>query len=106
MDHSSKLACAAIIKEAVKDWRRWKDVRVRPGNLLPGDIHKWVNAKALGYATVHDEVLDFFQGVWFEELCEGVGRSICPYAIRAELEIPDEVPSRLPVQLVMSSVVG
>lgn len=98
---SDKLVAGAIIREAVDDWRYWKGITQRSHHLPSHRILGWTYAKRLGYATPRDELLGFFQDAWFEELCDIVGESVCPYAIRRELEIPDDRPARIEKQASM-----
>ncbi len=74
-----------IITNAVRSWRYWKDRQTKPVDLKSHRYAEWQYARALGYYTPRDELLDFFHSQHFEELCDFVGPSICPRQIRAHL---------------------
>ena len=65
---------ADVIEKAILDWRKYGHIKTMPNmshNKTKTEIVGVCSAaRSGGYASPHDELLAFFAGIWFEELCD------------------------------------
>ena len=89
-----------IVECAAADWRRIGHLRSLPSRRNESAKRAFRLAKKAGFASPRDQLIDFFNGAYFRELCAIVSEDIDADKIAAHLEIPQDVePVRVEQQL-------